>query len=93
LGQRFAHSIASGSDAQFHSQNPETVHAYWTRQWGLIDPQVEPLGFEEQEADCVLVKVHEVVRDLQGAVLADRVICHVYAFEGDLVRRMEIREP
>jgi hypothetical protein len=34
-----------------------------------------------------------MVRDLQGAVLADRVICHVYAFEGDLVRRMEIREP
>jgi hypothetical protein len=32
---------------------------------GLIDPQVEPLGFEEQEADCVVVKVHQMVRDLQ----------------------------
>ena len=40
---------------------------------GLIDPQVEPLGFEEQVADCVLVKVHQVVRDLQGAVLAERI--------------------
>ena len=34
-----------------------------------------------------------MVRDLQGAMLADRVVCHVYAFESDLVRRMEIREP
>lgn len=72
---------------------PEAVRAYWTRQWGLIDPQVEPLGFEEQVAGRVVVKVHQVVRDLQGAVLADRMVCHAYAFEGDLVRRMEIREP
>ena len=46
---------------------------------GLIDPQVEPLGFEEQVADCVLVKVHQVVRDLQGAVLA--VLLTTYAKE------------
>ena len=52
---------------------PEAVRAYWTRQWGLIDPQAEPLGFEEQEADCVVVKVHQMVRDLQGAVLAERI--------------------
>ena len=61
----------------------KAVRVYWTRQWGLIDPQAEPLGFEEQEADCVVVKVHQMVRDLQGAMLADRVVCHVYAFESD----------
>jgi ketosteroid isomerase-like protein len=74
-------------------RGPEALRAYWTRQWGLIDPHVEPLGFEAAGADGVVVKVHQVVRDLQGAVLADRVVCHVYAFEDDLVRRMEIREP
>jgi SnoaL-like domain len=35
---------------------PEAVRAYWTRQWGLIDPQAEPLGFEEQKPIVWLLK-------------------------------------
>jgi hypothetical protein len=71
----------------------QAVRAYWTRQWGVIDPQVEPLRFEEEGSGRVVVKVRQVVRDLRGTVLADRMVCHAYAFEDDLVRSMEIREP
>jgi hypothetical protein len=67
--------------------------AYWLRQWDLVDPQVEPLSFEEDETGRVMVKVHQMVRDLGGTVLADRIVCHAYAFEDDLVRSMEIRAP
>jgi hypothetical protein len=40
-----------------------------------------------------MVKVHQVVRDLKGSVIADRMVCHVYAFEDDLVKSMEIKQP
>jgi SnoaL-like domain len=72
---------------------PLAVREYWSRQWGLIDPRVEPVSFEEDETGRVLVKVHQVVRDLQGSLIADRTVCHAYAFEDDLIKSMEIKEP
>jgi ketosteroid isomerase-like protein len=69
------------------------VREYWTRQWGVINPRVEPLNFAEDETGRVMVKVHLVVRDLKGTVIADRIVYHAYAFEGELVKSMEIKEP
>ena len=42
----------------------EAVRAYWTEQWGEIDPHVEPVAFHAEEAGRILVEVHQVVRDL-----------------------------
>jgi hypothetical protein len=69
------------------------VRAYWTRQWGLIDPRVDPLRFAPDEAGRTVVDVHQVVRDLAGKVLVDRTVQHVYLIEGGLIRSMEIRDP
>jgi hypothetical protein len=69
------------------------VRAYWTRQWGLIDPHVEPLRFSPDAAGRIVVDVHQVVRDLAGKVLGDRTVQHVYLIEGGLIRSMEIRNP
>jgi hypothetical protein len=38
------------------------------------------------------VEVHQVVRDLAGAVLKDAIVQHVYTWEDGLIRSMEIRE-
>jgi arylsulfatase A-like enzyme len=42
------------------------VRQYWTRQWSLINPHVEPMTFHVDEDGAVLVGVHQVVRDLSG---------------------------
>ncbi len=68
------------------------VREYWTRQWGLIDPHVEPVRFDLDEAGRVVVGVHQVARNLSGEVLLDRMVEHVYTIEGGLIRTMEIRE-
>ena len=68
------------------------VREYWTRQWGVIDPRVEPKSFDLDEAGRVVVGVHQVVRDLAGKTLLDRMVEHVYSIEGGLIRNMEIRE-
>jgi hypothetical protein len=69
------------------------VRNYWVRQWGLIDPSVEPLRFEVDDAGRTVVDVHQVVRDPAGRVLADQMVQHVYAFRDGLITHMEIRKP
>src|SRR3954452_21064367 len=69
----------------------EGVREYWTRQWGMIDPHVEPVRFETAEDGRTVVHVHQVVRDLAGELLIDQMVQHVYLIEDDLVRSMEIR--
>jgi ketosteroid isomerase-like protein len=68
------------------------IRDYRTRQWSMIDPSVEPMGFTSLGDGRVAVEVHQVVRDLTGKILKDQVVRHVYAFEDGLIRSMEIRE-
>ena len=70
----------------------DNLRDYWLRQWSAIDPTVEPTGITERSDDSIEVRVHQVVRDLAGAVLSDREVRHVYTFLGDLVERMDIEE-
>lgn len=72
---------------------PDQVRDYWTRQWTLIDPRVEPEHVEVDDTGRIVVTVHQVVRDLAGKVLADRMVEHVYHVEDNLIRSMEIRDP
>ena len=68
----------------------DDVRAYWTRQFAEIDPSVEPVRFAWRSGDRVAVDVHQVVRGLDGNVLADAEVVHVYTFWEGLVERMEI---
>jgi hypothetical protein len=39
----------------------------------------------------VVVEVHQVVRDLNGNLLADKVVGHVFRIENRLIKRFDIR--
>lgn len=71
---------------------PDAVRAYWGRQWGLVDPQVEPVRVHEDATGNTIVDVHQVIRDLSGHVLKDEIVRHVYRFRGDLIERMDIQK-
>jgi nuclear transport factor 2 (NTF2) superfamily protein len=68
----------------------EQIRAYWTEQWSEIDGQVEPVAFYPEDAGQILVKVHQVVRDLAGAVLADEHVGHRFTIEQGLIKAMEV---
>ena len=68
------------------------VRDYWTRQWSIFDPHVEPTAFISESDDRTTVHVHQVVRDLTGKVLVDQMVQHVYLVQDGLIRSMEIRE-
>ncbi len=69
------------------------VRAYWKRQWETIDPRVEPVAFQEDEAGRTVVDVHQQVRDLSGKILVDQTVQHVYSIRDGLIERMDIRQP
>ncbi|MEL6973305.1 MAG: nuclear transport factor 2 family protein [Cyanobacteria bacterium P01_D01_bin.36] len=69
---------------------PEDVRAYWIEQGSEIEAYVEPVAFYPEEDGRLLVNVHQVVRDLAGAVLADEHVGHRYTFEQGLIQSMEV---
>jgi ketosteroid isomerase-like protein len=68
------------------------VREYWRRQFEVLDPQVEPVGFSDDGAGRTVVDVHQVVKDRTGKVLVDQIVQHIYSFRDGLIERMEIRE-
>ncbi|HEY3744035.1 MAG TPA: nuclear transport factor 2 family protein [Bryobacteraceae bacterium] len=70
----------------------EAVRDYWTRQWAELDPHVEPLAVTDSGSGTTDVKVHQVVRNLNGDLLVDQMVLHVYTIANGLIERMEIGE-
>jgi SnoaL-like domain len=68
----------------------DAVRAYWTRQWLVVDPHVEPVGFTKDGEGRVAVDVHQVVKDLDGNEILNVQIAHRYGIEDGKIRRMEI---
>jgi SnoaL-like domain len=68
----------------------EGVRAYWTRQWSMIDPHVEPLRIEKDSQGRMVVEVHQMVHDLDGKLLLDTTVHHAYTIRAGLIERMEI---
>jgi hypothetical protein len=69
------------------------IRDYWTRQWAVIQPTVEPVGITDRADGRVAVDVHQTVRDLDGTLLADGRVLHVYVLRDGLVARMDVEEP
>jgi hypothetical protein len=73
-----------------HVRGQDAVRAYWTRQWAEIDPRVEPVSFAQRADESIAVTVHQTVRALDGSLLAENDVLHVYAFSDGLVSRMDV---
>ena len=70
----------------------EGIRDYWTRQWAEINPNVEPVVFNEKEDGHIEVEVHQVVKDLEGNLIFDDMVKHVYSFSDHLIKNMEIEK-
>jgi hypothetical protein len=68
----------------------EEIRAYWTQQWDEFDGRVEPLEITEEGGGKVRVKVHQRVKNLQGEVLWDGEVLHVFTVKGGLIAAMDL---
>ncbi|WP_428485055.1 nuclear transport factor 2 family protein [Rhodopila sp.] len=89
---------ANGMDAG-HVHGRESVREYWTRQWAIVSPHVEPVSFDRAPNGSIVVEVRQSVRDLQGRPLQDqthglrdKTVGHVFHLRNSKVTRFDIRE-
>jgi ketosteroid isomerase-like protein len=74
-----------------HVHGRDGVRRYWTHQWATIDPHVAPVEFSRGGDAEFIVEVHQVIRDLSGNILTDKLVGHVFRIENGLIRRFDIR--
>ncbi len=74
-----------------HVHGRDEVRRYWIRQWAMLDPHVEPVTFAQGREGQVVVGVHQLVRDLKGNLLADKMVGHVFRIENGLIKRFDIQ--
>ena len=68
------------------------VRDYWTRLWAMMHPRVEPVEFSTGAEGEIIIEVHQVVLDLHGALLLDRMIGHIFRIENGLIKRFDVRD-
>ncbi len=70
----------------------EEIRAYWTRQWADFDPYVEPIEVTDRGSGRTDVKVHQLVKNLNGDIISDQTLLHVFTIANGLIERMDICE-
>jgi hypothetical protein len=68
------------------------VREYWARQWAEIDGRVDPIDISSLPDGRTAVEVQQTVRGLDGALLSEGRVRHVYELRDGLVVRMDVEE-
>src|ERR1700748_1158147 len=84
---------ANGMDGG-HVHGREAVREYWTKQWAMVSPHVEPVSFHRTADGAIIAEVRQSVRDLEGKSLQgqthglkDKTVGHVFRLrEGKAAR-------
>ena len=89
---------ANGMDGG-HVHGREAVREYWTRQWSIVSPRVEPVGFHKAADGAIVAEVRQSVRDLEGKPLQgqthglkDKLVGHVFRLRDGKVARFDIQD-
>jgi limonene-1,2-epoxide hydrolase len=70
----------------------DAVREYWTNQYKVIQVQLETLKFEMDEKNRNVVTVHQIVKDLQGNLLADMTVKQIFTIDNGAIVLYEIGE-
>ncbi len=70
----------------------DAVREYWTNQFKAIQPELETLKFETDKNNRSVVTVHQIIKDLDGNVLADAEVRQTFSIEDGLISLYEIGE-
>ncbi|AVA22424.1 MULTISPECIES: nuclear transport factor 2 family protein [unclassified Rhizobium] len=89
---------ANGMDGG-HVHGREAVRDYWTRQWAVVSPHVEPMAIQTTDDGVVAVEVIQSVFDLDGRPLTgqthglkDKTVMHIFRMESGKIVRFDIKD-
>jgi ketosteroid isomerase-like protein len=82
-----------------HVHGHEAIREYWTRQWAMVSPHVEPVGFHHAADGTIVAEVRQSVRDLEGKPLQgqthglkDKTVGHVFRLRDGKVVCFDIQD-
>lgn len=81
---------ANGMDGGY-VHGHDGVREYWTRQFTMISSNVTPIQIDADNS-VVKIKVHQVVYDVAGKLIADEIVSHFFHLRGDRIARFDIGE-
>ncbi len=64
--------------------------AYWHRHFNQADYYTEPLCFEYKDDGTIIITVHAVVKTLDGELLKDQMVYHIYKAANGVIQSMTI---
>jgi ketosteroid isomerase-like protein len=80
-----------------HVHGHAALRDYWTRQWAVVSPHVEPVAFEETGDGTITVEVIQQIFDLKGQPLVgqdhgltDKTVTHIFRMAGGKIVRFDI---
>ncbi|MDL2408056.1 nuclear transport factor 2 family protein [Rhizobium calliandrae] len=82
-----------------HVFGHDAVRAYWTRQWAVVSPHVEPVAIQTTDDGVIAVEVIQSVFDLEGRPLTgqthglrDKKVMHIFRMENSKIVRFDIKD-
>src|SRR5580698_416434 len=63
------------------------VRDYWARQFKAVSANVEPQSIRSEKDGSVVITVHQVVHDIDGKLLSDSMVEHVYTIYNGLIKK------
>lgn len=89
---------ANGMDGG-HVHGCKAVREYWTRQWAVVSPRVEPVKFSKAADGVIFAEVQQSILDLEGKPLEgqthglkDKTVTHIFRLQDGKVTRFDIRD-
>jgi NAD(P)-dependent dehydrogenase (short-subunit alcohol dehydrogenase family)/ketosteroid isomerase-like protein len=67
------------------------VREHWREQFRQADARIEVAGIAESRDGVVEAQVRQIVRAPDGRKLSDDWLMHVFTFDGERIKRMEVR--
>lgn len=65
------------------------IREYWKKQFALVSSNVTPIEITTWD-ELIKIKVHQVVHDLKGNLLADEIVYHVFHLKENKIAEFDI---
>ncbi|MFK0331335.1 nuclear transport factor 2 family protein [Rhizobium sp. NPDC090275] len=89
---------ANGMDGG-HVHGHQALRDYWTRQWSIVSPHVEPVSVRRTADGRIAAEVVQTITDLDGKPLQgqshglrDKTVVHLFQMAGDKIARFDIED-
>jgi hypothetical protein len=84
------HPNVSWSNGTGYINGRNGLREYLSRQWEMVNSDVEPVSIYADKSGKVVANVRHVVRDGNENIIEDEMLQHTYLIEDNLIKHMDV---